>query len=241
MTGASALACDAKIVNEWMRLYCHGKNSKGGLPTSVAVTGASAGVTKIASYTAREEGVALQFPYASGAHLEAVFSWTDGNRKLTVDWPSSATTSPGLKGTFAAFTGDIKPVSVDIEGTFEQAPVVPVRAKVEDMIANGKSYNGKVVSVIGWQNGSVDTYIGMGEGLSVDEDSLNEIFFKTKDLTPEERKMLLRGACHVVVVGVWDGSIIDTYLVRKTSGAENAARTQQMIDDETTRLRQKGF
>lgn len=239
VAGASGLSCQTKIVGDWVRVYCHGKNAKGGMPTSVAVVANSDDVTKAATYQGPDDGVALLFAHQSGTHLEAVFSWTDSMRKLTLDWPSTG--KPPFKAAFAAFTGTITPVSIPTTASLDRAPLIPVRASVEDLIANAKAYKGKLVSVLGWQNGTVDTYMGMGEGLYPDEDSLNDIFFKTSELSPDERKMLIRGACHVVVVGEWDGGMIETWSVRKTTGAENGALIQQMINDEANRLQQKGF
>jgi hypothetical protein len=239
VTGASGLSCEVKAVSGWMRIYCHGKNAKGGMPTDVTVVKKSDDVTKAGLFHSTQDGVALLFTYQTGTHVEAVFAWTDGSRKLTVDWPSTG--KPAFKGSFAPFTGDATPVHLDMLGTLDRAPLVPVRVTVEDLIANARAYKGQLVSILGWQNGSVDTYMGMGEGLYPDEENLNDIFFKTSELTPDERKMLIRGACHVVVVGVWGGDMIDTWSVRKTTGAENGAMIQQMIDDEANRLRQKGF
>ncbi len=235
--GVSGLSCEAKIVADWFRIFCHGKNAKGGSPHAVTVIAKSDEVKRIALYEG-EEGVALLLPYQAATHLEAVFEWTDGNRKLTLDWPA---TSINVKAVFTPYTGEIKQSLADIQAHLDHAPLTPVRLTVEDLKANPRAYAGKVVFVIGWQNGSVDNYMGIAEGLYPDEDNLNDIFFKTSELPPDQRKMLMRGACHVAVVGLWEGGMIDTFFVRVTTGAENGARINGYVDDEVNRLRAKGF
>ncbi len=93
--GSSALNCETKIVREYLRVSCRGKNDTGGTPTTVRVmkggrdsfTFASGGVTS------------LVVPFVQGVDLEAELSWTDKSHKLTVKWPRGAP-MPQLVGVF---------------------------------------------------------------------------------------------------------------------------------------------
>jgi hypothetical protein len=95
--GSDALGCETKVVRNWFRVLCRGRNDTGGTPTNIAVTqGAGEKV-----YTNVANGVAtLIMPYESGVHLEATFSWTDKAHKLVVHWPLGAA-KPPVVGIFA--------------------------------------------------------------------------------------------------------------------------------------------
>ena len=91
--GSSALNCETKMVRDWFRASCRGKNDTGGVPTTVKVVSgrkpetfqyAVGGVTSIVTL------------FTEGTHLEAVFSWTDKSHKLVLDWPKGAPKPPIL-------------------------------------------------------------------------------------------------------------------------------------------------
>ncbi|MBW2457344.1 MAG: hypothetical protein JRI68_22740 [Deltaproteobacteria bacterium] len=89
--GSSALNCETKMVREWLRVTCRGKNDTGGTPTRVSVTeGQKPGVFHYASGRV----TSLIMPYVTHTHLEAIFSWTDKAHKLVVDWPNAAPKPP---------------------------------------------------------------------------------------------------------------------------------------------------
>ena len=94
--GSSALGCETKIVREYLRVSCRGKNDSGGTPTTVkvqkggrgeALAFASGGITS------------LIVPYVEGIDFEADFSWTDKSHKLVVKWPHRAP-KPAVVGVF---------------------------------------------------------------------------------------------------------------------------------------------
>ena len=85
--GSSALACETKMVREWLRVTCRGKNDTGGTPTTVAVVRGGRGET--ISYAA--SGVtSIMTPVLEGADFEARFSWTDKSHPLVVKWRRGA-------------------------------------------------------------------------------------------------------------------------------------------------------
>ncbi len=95
--GSSALNCETKMVREWLRISCRGKNQTGGEPTGVVVSkGGGRGDdfvftgNKVASLVVR---------FVPGVDLEARFSWTNKSSTCRVWWPRGAP-EPPYKGTF---------------------------------------------------------------------------------------------------------------------------------------------
>lgn len=89
--GSSALNCETKIVREYLRIACRGKNDSGGTPTNVKVLKGGRGEV----FTFASGGITtLVMPYVSGADMEAEFSWTDKTHKLAVKWPKGAPMPP---------------------------------------------------------------------------------------------------------------------------------------------------
>jgi hypothetical protein len=85
--GSSALKCETKMIREWLRVSCRGKNDTGGTPTTVAVIRGGRGET----ITFAAGGVTnLITPVLDGTDFEARFSWTDKSHPLTVKWPHGA-------------------------------------------------------------------------------------------------------------------------------------------------------
>lgn len=121
--GSSSLGCETKMVREWLRVSCRGKNSTGGTPTTVVVhkgrrsdtfTYASGGVTS------------LVVPFEEGADIEATFSWTDVSHKLVARWPRGSA-KPVVIGTFEGASSPLDNTSC-IE-CYEEADEVAARAK----------------------------------------------------------------------------------------------------------------
>jgi hypothetical protein len=82
--GSSALNCETKIVREYLRVSCHGKNDTGGTPTSVVIQRGGRGE----SITYMTPGVtSLVMPFVEGTDFAADFSWTDKSHRLVVTWP----------------------------------------------------------------------------------------------------------------------------------------------------------
>ena len=85
--GSSALKCETKMIREWLRVTCRGKNDTGGTPTAVVVTRGGRGET----ITFAAGGVTnLITPVLEGTDFEARFSWTDKSHPLLVKWPAGA-------------------------------------------------------------------------------------------------------------------------------------------------------
>jgi hypothetical protein len=82
--GSSALHCETKIVREYLRVSCHGKNDTGGTPTGVVIQKGGRGE----AITFMSPGVtSLVLPFVEGIDFAADFSWTDKSHKLVVSWP----------------------------------------------------------------------------------------------------------------------------------------------------------
>lgn len=82
--GSSALHCETKIVREYLRVSCHGKNDTGGTPTGVVIQKGGRG--EVITYMA--PGVtSLVLPFVEGTDFAADFSWTDKSHRLVVSWP----------------------------------------------------------------------------------------------------------------------------------------------------------
>jgi hypothetical protein len=94
--GSSALNCETKMIREYLRVWCRGKNDTGGTPQTIEVKkGGSAG-----ALTAVANGeVTLIVPFVNGTDFAAVFSWTDKSHRLAVRWPNGAP-MPSVKGIF---------------------------------------------------------------------------------------------------------------------------------------------
>jgi hypothetical protein len=92
--GSSALNCETKMVREWLRVSCRGKNDTGGKPTAVTLT---RGGGKGDTFTFASKDVAsLVCPFVDGVHFEAEFKWTDKKKKLVVKWPHGAPKPPAM-------------------------------------------------------------------------------------------------------------------------------------------------
>ncbi|MBW2456935.1 MAG: hypothetical protein JRI68_20645 [Deltaproteobacteria bacterium] len=101
--GSSALNCETKMVREWLRISCRGKNDTGGTPTTVQVTKGGRGQV----FTFAAGGVtSLVMPFIDGTNLEAAFSWTDKSHKLVAHWPHGAPKPPII----ATFEGAKSPL-----------------------------------------------------------------------------------------------------------------------------------
>jgi hypothetical protein len=94
--GSSALKCETKMIREWLRVTCRGKNDTGGTPTGVSVVRGGRGETIVFS----AGGVtSIITPVLSGTDFEARFAWSDKSHPLTVRWPKG-TPQPIVVGEF---------------------------------------------------------------------------------------------------------------------------------------------
>jgi hypothetical protein len=93
--GSSALSCETKMVREYLRVRCTGKNDSGGTPTGVRLVKGSAG-----AIATTVDGVTnLIVPFVDGTDFAAVFSWTDKSHRLVAIWPKGAP-KPSVIATF---------------------------------------------------------------------------------------------------------------------------------------------
>lgn len=95
--GSTKLGCETKMVREWLRVSCKGKNDSGGEPKGLTLKkGGNNGTT----FTSSQPGLAsLVVAYIDGVDLVAEFAWTDKKSELVVSWPHGAP-EPPLKGEF---------------------------------------------------------------------------------------------------------------------------------------------
>jgi hypothetical protein len=107
--GSSALNCETKILREYFRVVCRGKNDTGGTPTTLhvdkggrgeALAHVGAGVTS------------LVVPFVEGTDLEVTFSWTDKSHKLVAKWPKG-TKQPIVVGVFEGASSPLDAAKVD--------------------------------------------------------------------------------------------------------------------------------
>ncbi|MFO0548595.1 MAG: hypothetical protein U0271_09420 [Polyangiaceae bacterium] len=97
VTGSSTLNCETKMVREWLRVSCRGKNKSGGTTNGVVVT---KGDNKNDVFTFAGKGVSsLVVRFVEGVDLDATFSWTDGSHDLHVVW-AKGSPEPAAKGKF---------------------------------------------------------------------------------------------------------------------------------------------
>lgn len=93
--GSSALACETKILREYLRVSCRGKNDTGGTPTTIKVVRGG----REALLFAQPGVTSVIVPYVEGTDFAADFSWTDKSHRLVATWPKGAP-RPALVGVF---------------------------------------------------------------------------------------------------------------------------------------------
>lgn len=85
--GSSALACETKMVREWVRVSCRGDDPGRGKPTSVKVERSGGAET----FEFASGGVAsLVFPFEVGTDVQALFKWEKQQHRLVSQWPRGA-------------------------------------------------------------------------------------------------------------------------------------------------------
>ncbi len=105
--GSSGLNCETKMVREWFRVLCRGKNDTGGKPTALRVmAGGGPGTYHYVSGGV----VSLVTPFVEGTQLKAVFSWTDKSHELALSWPPGAP-MPTIIGAFEGAKSPLDPPS----------------------------------------------------------------------------------------------------------------------------------
>lgn len=90
--GSSALGCETKMVREYLRISCRGKNDSGGTPLSVVP---QKGAHEAYFYSAGGV-VSVVIPYVQGIDATLAFAWTDKSHPLRLTWPRGAPKPPIL-------------------------------------------------------------------------------------------------------------------------------------------------
>lgn len=111
--GSSALNCETKVVREYLRVSCRGKNDSGGTPTGIVIKKGGHGE----AFTYTGGGIAsLVVPFVEGTNFAADFSWSDKSHTLTVSWPRG-NKRPEVVG---VFEGAKSPLDVHHEAQLEE-------------------------------------------------------------------------------------------------------------------------
>ncbi len=111
--GSTALNCETKMMREWLRVSCRGKNDTGGTPRRVRVVAGD----KLGTYVFASGGVSsLVTPFVEGIHLKAVFSWTDKSHQLVLVWPRGSN-KPTILGSFAGAKSPLDPAKQNVSET----------------------------------------------------------------------------------------------------------------------------
>lgn len=84
---STPLGCETKMVREWLRVSCRGKNNSGGTPLEVKKV---AGCTGDTYFFASGGVTSLVTPVLRGKTCDVSFSWTVGANQLWVRWPNGA-------------------------------------------------------------------------------------------------------------------------------------------------------
>ncbi len=98
--GSSRLHCETKMVREWLRVSCRGKNDTGGTPQTISVA-KGGGRGDDFAFSRSGEVTSLVVRFVEGVDLEARFTWSDSAYRLRVWWPRGAP-EPPAKGEFFA-------------------------------------------------------------------------------------------------------------------------------------------
>ncbi|MFO0593452.1 MAG: hypothetical protein U0441_38275 [Polyangiaceae bacterium] len=137
--GSSALGCETKLTKKygrksWLRVTCAGPSQDGGRAISVDVTkGGAPGKTK----TETGSGVVFYAPLSEGMDMEAVFKWSNGEHKLTMQWPKGVSEA----GRIVAFDYDPNAPLVPDPWEYDKNPEVNLSgstaARCETKIKDG--------------------------------------------------------------------------------------------------------
>ncbi len=93
--GSSALGCETKMVREYLRVTCKGKNDSGGAPAGIKMVRGSREAQSFAAVGV----ISLILPVVEGTNFEAIFSWSDRSHPFTIKWPKG-TKIPAVVGVF---------------------------------------------------------------------------------------------------------------------------------------------
>ncbi len=93
--GSSALGCETKMVREYLRISCRGKNDSGGTPLSVVPQKGA----REAYFFSAGGVVSVVIPYVQGLDATLAFAWSDKSHPLRLTWPRGAP-KPTVLGVF---------------------------------------------------------------------------------------------------------------------------------------------
>lgn len=108
--GSSALGCETKMIREYLRISCRGKNDTGGTPKHVTL---QKGMVENHMYV--DHGiVSLVVPYVEGINVRFVFTWSDTAHPLELKWPRGAP-KPIVLGVFEGAKSPLDGTAIDKE------------------------------------------------------------------------------------------------------------------------------
>lgn len=108
--GSSALGCETKMIREYLRVLCRGKNDTGGVPKHIVL---QKGIVENHIFVDREI-VSLVVPYVEGINATFVFTWSDTTHPFVLKWPRG-TAKPAIIGTFEGAKSPLDGTAIDLE------------------------------------------------------------------------------------------------------------------------------
>jgi hypothetical protein len=134
--GSSALQCETKMLREWLRVSCRGKNDTGGTPVSVITEKGGFGAYLFAS-----GGVtSVVLPFVEGIDATFRFAWTDKSHPLHLTWPRRSP-MPNILGEFEGARSPLNGAGLDVESCkrcTKELAHMGMGAGVCDMMGNNK-------------------------------------------------------------------------------------------------------
>jgi hypothetical protein len=85
--GSGKLACETKMVREWLRVMCVNRNAEDGAPVGIAISKGRHDHAKGENLRAVNDITTLIMPVVPGTDAEIDFKWANGGHALTVRWP----------------------------------------------------------------------------------------------------------------------------------------------------------
>lgn len=106
--GSSALGCETKMIREYLRVSCRGKNDTGGTPKHIVL---QKGIAD--NHIFIDRGVmSVVVAYVEGINATFLFSWTDTAHPLVLKWPRGSA-KPALIGTFEGAKSPLDGTAID--------------------------------------------------------------------------------------------------------------------------------
>ncbi len=108
--GSSALGCETKMVREYLRVSCRGKNDTGGTAKHISL---QKGIVENHIFVDRGV-ISLVVPYVEGINATFSFTWSDTAHPLVLKWPRG-NAKPVIIGTFEGAKSPLDGTAIDLE------------------------------------------------------------------------------------------------------------------------------